>query len=74
MTCRINKAKEIGIDEKAGKIRTADILNLSRDLPVVIDVVDTEERIMAIVPEVEAMVEHGLVTVQKGQMEQKGKK
>jgi len=38
------------------------------DLPVVIDVVDTEEKIMAIVPEVEAMVEHGLVTVQRVQM------
>lgn len=53
------------------RIRTVDVLNLSLDLPVIIDVVDTEERIMAIVPEVEAMVEHGLVTVQKVQMGQK---
>ena len=53
------------------KIRTVDVLNLSLDLPVIIDVVDTEEKIMAIVPEVEAMVEHGLVTVQRVQMGQK---
>ncbi|PKL69884.1 MAG: hypothetical protein CVV30_00475 [Methanomicrobiales archaeon HGW-Methanomicrobiales-1] len=49
-------------------------LNLSLDLPVVITVVDTEEKIMAIVPEVEAMVEHGLITVQKVQMGRKAKK
>ena len=53
------------------KIRTVDVLNLSLDLPVVIDVVDTEEKIMAVVPEVESMVEHGLVTVQKVQGGQK---
>ena len=52
------------------KIRTVDILNLSLDLPVVIDVVDTEEKIMAVVPEIEAMVEHGLVTVQNVRMGQ----
>jgi hypothetical protein len=55
------------------RIRTVDVLQLSLDLPVVIDVVDTEEKIMAVVPEVEAMIEHGLVTVQKIQMRQKGK-
>ena len=53
------------------KIRTVDVLNLSLDLPVIIDVVDTEERIMSVVPEVEAMVKHGLVTVQKVQMGKK---
>ena len=56
------------------KIRTVDDLKLSLDLPVVIDVVDDEEKIMAVVPEVEAMVEHGLVTVQKVQVGQKRKR
>lgn len=55
------------------KIRTVDVLNLSLDLPIVIDVVSSEEKIMAIVPEVEAMVEHGLVTVQKIQVGRHGK-
>jgi len=49
-------------------IRTVDVLHLSLDLPVVIDVVDTRERIQEILPEVEAMVDHGLVTVQDVQM------
>jgi uncharacterized protein len=51
-----------------GRIRTVDVLRLSLDLPLVIDVVDTEEKIMAIVPEVEAMVEHGQVILQKVMM------
>jgi PII-like signaling protein len=52
-------------------IRTVDVLHLSLDLPIVIDVVDTRERIMEVLPEVEAMVEHGLVTVQDVQMTRK---
>jgi PII-like signaling protein len=55
------------------KIRTVDVLQLSLDLPVIIDVVDTEEKIMAVIPEIEAMVEHGLVTVQKVQMTRHGR-
>jgi PII-like signaling protein len=50
------------------KIRTVDVLQLSLDLPVVIDVVGQKEKILAIVPEVEDMVEHGLVTVQDVQI------
>jgi uncharacterized protein len=49
-------------------IRTVDVLHLSLDLPVVIDVVDTRERIREILPAVETLVEHGLVTVQDVQM------
>lgn len=45
-------------------IRTIDIVQLSLDLPVIIDVVDTEEKISEILPEIEKWVEHGLVTVQ----------
>jgi PII-like signaling protein len=46
------------------RIRTVDVLQLSLDLPVVIDVVDTEEKILSVLPEIERMVEHGEVTVQ----------
>lgn len=49
-------------------LRTVDVFRLSLDLPVVIDVVDTEERIMSVLPEVEKMVEYGLITTQKVQM------
>lgn len=53
------------------RLRTLDMLHLSLDLPVVIDVVDTRERILEIVPEIEAMVEYGLVTVQDVRMARK---
>jgi PII-like signaling protein len=52
-------------------IRTVDVLHLSLDLPVVIDIVDTRERIMEVLPDVEAMVTHGLVTVQDVKMMRK---
>jgi PII-like signaling protein len=35
---------------------------------VVIDVVDTEERIMSVVPEIEKMVEYGLIITEKVQL------
>lgn len=53
-------------------LRTVDVLTLSLDLPIVIDVVDSKERIMAILPEVEKMVDHGLVIVQEVKMIRKG--
>jgi len=53
------------------RIKTLDMMHLSLDLPLVIDVVDTRERIMAVVPEIEELVEYGLVTVQDVQMSRK---
>lgn len=52
-------------------IHTVDVLNFSLDLPVVIDVVDTKEKILAIAGEVEELVEHGLVIIQDVQMGRK---
>ncbi len=52
-------------------IHTVDVLNFSMDLPVVIDVVDTKERILGIVDEVESLVEHGLVIIQDVKMGRK---
>jgi hypothetical protein len=49
-------------------IRTVDVFQFSLDLPVIIDVVDTREKIMGILPEVEAMITDGLVTLQELQM------
>jgi len=52
-------------------IHTVDVLNFSLDLPVVIDVVDTKERISGIVDEIENLVEHGLVITQDVKMGRK---
>ena len=49
-------------------LRTVDVFQFSLDLPVIIDVIDTEEKIRAILPEVGKMINDGLVTVQNVQM------
>lgn len=53
------------------QIHTIDVLNFSFDLPVVIDVVDTKERVLSIVDEVENLVDHGLVVMHEVRMGRK---
>jgi len=52
-------------------MRSVDVFRLSLDLPVIIDVVDSRRKIESILPEVEAMVNHGLVIVQEVKMSNK---
>ncbi len=44
---------------------TDKLLRLSQDLPIVVEVVDTQERIDQILPQLDEMVEGGLVTLEK---------
>lgn len=46
------------------RIHTSRILSLSEDLPIVIEVVDKEERIKQILPKIKERVEDGLVTLE----------
>lgn len=46
-------------------LHTTHLLRLSQDLPVVIEVVDTEEQIERLTPILEEMVSEGLVTMEK---------
>lgn len=46
------------------RIHTARILRLSQDLPILIEIVDTAERIDALLPELDAMIREGLVTIE----------
>jgi len=46
-------------------IHTAGILRLSADLPLVIEVIDSEDRLQAVLPEVDRMLSGGLVTMEK---------
>jgi len=46
-------------------LHSAHLLRLSQDLPVVVEVVDTEERIERLLPIVDEMVDEGLVTLEK---------
>ncbi len=46
-------------------LHTAHVVRLSSDLPVVIEIVDTEERVAQLVPILDEMVGEGLVTMEK---------
>lgn len=50
---------------KSSRLHTAKILRLSMDLPLVIEIVDSEEKINAFLPELEKMIGGGLVTLEK---------
>lgn len=49
----------------ASRIHTAKILRLSMDLPMIIEIVDSEEKVNAFLPELEPMIGGGLVTLEK---------
>jgi len=46
------------------RMHTAKILRLSEDLPIVIEIVDGEDRINELLPSIDEMVEEGLVTLE----------
>ena len=46
-------------------LHTTRILSFSTDLPILIEVVDQEDRIRAILPEIDQMVGDGLITLEK---------
>ena len=50
---------------KSSRLHTAKILRLSMDLPLVIEIVDSEEKINAFVPVLDPMIGGGLVTLEK---------
>ena len=50
------------------RIHTAKVLRLSEDLPIVIEIVDTEEKIRKILPLLDEMVGDGMVTLEKVQV------
>ena len=49
-------------------IHTARIQRLSEDLPVVIEIVDSKEKIDAFLPELDSMIPEGLVTLEPVQV------
>jgi PII-like signaling protein len=53
---------------KSSRVHTAKILRLSMDLPLVIEIVDTEENINKLLPALEEMMAGGLVTLEKAKV------
>jgi PII-like signaling protein len=50
---------------KTSRLHTAKLLNLSTDLPLVIEIIDSEDKINAFLPELDQMISGGLVTMEK---------
>jgi PII-like signaling protein len=50
---------------KSSRLHTAKILRLSMDLPIVIEIVDTEEAVNRFLPVLDEMMGGGLVTLEK---------
>ncbi|GAA0557355.1 DUF190 domain-containing protein [Rhizomicrobium electricum] len=50
---------------KSSRLHTAKILRLSEDLPLVIEICDSEEKIDSFLPVLDAMMGSGLVTIEK---------
>jgi len=50
---------------KSSRLHTAKILRLSTDLPLVIEIVDAEEKIQQFLPVLDGMLKGGLVTTEK---------
>ena len=53
---------------RSSHLHTAKILRLSEDLPVVIEIVDSEEKIAAFLPVLDSLMTSGLVTLEKAQV------
>jgi len=49
----------------ASRIHTAKILRLSMDLPIVIEIVDTDDKVQELLPFLDEMMGGGLVTLEK---------
>lgn len=57
---------------RSSRLHTAKILRLSEDLPVVVEIVDSEEKIRQFLPILDEMMASGLITMEKVQVIQYG--
>lgn len=58
----------------SSRLHTTKILRLSEDLPLIVEIVDSEEKINAFLPVLEGIMSSGLVTLEKMQVLQYGSK
>ena len=57
---------------QSSRLHTTKILRLSEDLPLIVEIVDSEEKINAFLPVLEGIMSSGLVTLEKVQVLQYG--
>jgi len=58
----------------SSRLHTTKILRLSEDLPLVIEIVDSEEKINSFLPVLDEIMSSGLITLEKVQVLQYGSK
>lgn len=58
----------------ASRLHTTKILDLAQDLPLVIEIVDAQDKIDAFLPALDKMMTSGLVTLEKVQVLQYGER
>ena len=56
----------------SSRIHTTKILRLSQDLPVVVEIIDSQEKIDAFLPVLDGMMSSGLVTMERAEVLQYG--
>jgi len=59
---------------KSSRLHTSKILRLSEDLPLVIEIIDSEDNINRFLPMLDDMMSSGLVTLEKSQVLKYGDK
>jgi PII-like signaling protein len=57
----------------SSRLHTAKALRLSQDLPLLIEIVDTQDKIDEFLPVLDGMMSSGLITLEKVQVLQYGK-
>ena len=50
------------------RMHTAKILRISEDLPIIVEIVDNPERIADFLPELDKMIEEGLITLERARV------
>ena len=52
----------------SSRLHTTKVLRLSEDLPIVVEIVDTEEKIQALMPWLESAITGGLITLERARV------
>ena len=52
----------------SSRLHTAKVLRLSEDLPLVIEIVDSRQRLELLLPFIEETLTHGLVTIERAEV------
>lgn len=50
------------------RLHTAKILRISEDLPIIVEIVDKPDRIAEFLPDLDAMIQEGLITLERAQV------